>query len=100
MPYLLCQCLVLYLSNKFEILCTAQLRSVRTLYATDQQPHSRDIFINQKILPLDKQINQQEGKLANKVINGTFLLNDFLDHGDVIYPIQLRNNSELKIMVT
>ena len=28
--------------------------------------HLRDIFINQKILPLDKLINQQEGILAHK----------------------------------
>ena len=37
-------------------------------------------IINQKILPLDKLINQQEGILAYKVINDTFLLNDFLNH--------------------
>ena len=35
--------------------------AVRKHFATAQQPHSRDIFINQKILPLDKVINQQEG---------------------------------------
>ena len=46
--------------------CTAEKRSVRTLFATAQQRHSRDIFINQKILPLYKLINQQEGTLANK----------------------------------
>ena len=45
--------------------------SVHTLFATVQQPHSGDIFINQKILPLDKLINQQEGILAYKVINGS-----------------------------
>ena len=66
---------------------------VRTLFATVQQPHLRDIFINQKILPLDKLINQQEGILSYKVINGTFLLNDFLNHGDVIKSI-------LEILVT
>ena len=42
---------------------TAQKKSVRTLFATAQQLHAeqlmRDIFINQKILPLDKLINQQ-----------------------------------------
>ena len=37
------------------------------LFATAQQPHSRDIFVNQKILPLDKLINQQESILAYKV---------------------------------
>ena len=60
------------------MLCTAQKRSVRALFATAQQPHSRDIFINQKILPLDKLINQQEGILAYKVINGTYMLGDIL----------------------
>ena len=35
---------------------------------TVQQPHSRDIFFNQNILPLDKLINQQEGILAYKVV--------------------------------
>ena len=64
---------------------------MQTLYATAQQPHSKDNFINQKILPLDKLINQQDGILAYKVINGTYLLNDFLNHGDVRYQIQLQN---------
>ena len=32
----------------FKTLCTAQKRSVRTLFATAQQPHSRDIFIIKK----------------------------------------------------
>ena len=45
----------------FKMLCTAQKRSVRALFATSQQPHSRDILLNQKILPLNKLINQQEG---------------------------------------
>ena len=73
-----------------------QKRSVCTLFATVQQPHSR-VFINQKILPLDKLINQQEGILAYKVINGTFLLNDFLNHGEVGHQIQLWNNGDLRI---
>ena len=51
---------------------------VRALFATSQQPHSRDIFLNQKILPLDKLTNQQEGILAYKVINGTYLLGNIL----------------------
>ena len=61
--------------------------------------HSRDIFINKKILPLDKLINQQEGILSYKVINGTYLLNDFLNHGDVNprHQIQLRNIGDLRI---
>ena len=70
---------------------------MRTLFATAQQPHSRDIFINQKILPLDKLISQQEGILAYKVINGTYLLNDFLNHGDVLHQILVRNGGDLRI---
>ena len=50
-----------------------------------------------KILLLDKLINQQEGILAYKVINGTYLLNDFLNHGDVGHQIQLRNIGDLRI---
>ena len=83
--------------TNFKTLCTAQKRSVCTLFDTAQLPHSRDIFINQKILPLDKLINQQEGILAYKVINGTYLLNDFLNHGDVGPQIQLRNGGDLRI---
>ena len=63
----------------FKTLCAAQKRSVRTLFATAQQPHSRDIFINKKILFLDK------------------LLNDFLNHGDVRHQIQLRSTGDLRI---
>ena len=76
--------------TNLKTLCTAQKRSVRTLFATAQQPNSRDITINQKISPLNKLINQEEGILASKVINGTYLLNDFLNHGDVRHLIQLR----------
>ena len=50
-----------------------------------------------KIWLLDKLINQQEGILAYKVINGTYLLNDFLNHGDVGHQIQLRNFGDLRI---
>ena len=71
--------------------------SVRPLFATPQQPHSRDIFINQKISPLDKLINQQVCILAYKVINGTYMLNDFLNQGDVRHQIQLRNTGDLRI---
>ena len=53
------------------------------------------IFINQKSMPLDKLINQQEGILDYRVINGTYLLKDFLNHGDVRHQIQLRNISDL-----
>ena len=83
--------------TNFKTLCTAQKRSVRTHFATAQQPHNKDIFINQKILPLDKLINQQEGILAYQVINGTYLLDDFLNHGDVGQQIQLRNGGDLRI---
>ena len=83
--------------TNLKSVCTAQKRSVRTFFATAQQPHSRDIFINQKILPLYLLINQQEGILAYKVINGTYLLNDFLNHGDVRHRIQLRNNVDMRI---
>ena len=67
--------------TNLKMLCTAQKRSVHALFATAQQPHSRDIFLNQKILHLDKLINQQEGILAYKVINAytclvTFSLTD------------------------
>ena len=69
---------------------------MRTLFAAAQQPHSRDIF-SQKILPLDKLINQREPILAYKVINGTHLLNDFLNYGEVRHQIQLRNIGDLRI---
>ena len=59
------------------------------LFATAQQPHSRDIFLNQKILPLDKLIIQQEGILAYKVINGTYLLGDILtDRHELVLSTQ------------
>ena len=100
-PYLTC-CINVWSSTyrtNFKTLCTAQRRSDRTLFATAQQPHSRDILIHQRILPLDKMINQQEGILAYKVINGIYLLNDFLNHRDVNprHQIQLRNFSDQRI---
>ena len=98
-PYLI-YCINVWSSTyrtNLKTLFTAQKRSVRTLFAIAQQPNSRDIFINQKILPLDELINQQEGMLAYKVINGTFLLNDFLNRGDVRHQIQLRNIGYLRI---
>ena len=85
-----------YRTNLITI-CSSQKRSVCTLFATAQQPHSRDIFINQKKNPLDKLINQQEGILAYKVINGTYQLNEFLNHGDARHQIQLRNIGDLRI---
>ena len=72
------------------MLCTAQKRSVRALFATAQQPHSNDIFLNHKILHLDKLINQQEGILAYKVINGTYLLGDILTDTHELDHYQLR----------
>ena len=70
---------------------------MHTLFDTAQQPHSRNIFTNQKILPLDKLINQHEGILAYNGINGTCLLNDFLNHGDVRQQIQVRDISDLRM---
>ena len=64
--------------TNLKMLCTAQKRSVCALFATTQQLQLRDIFLNQKILPLDKLIHQQEGILAYKVIYGTYLLGDIL----------------------
>ena len=72
--------------------------SVGTLFATAQQPHSRDI-INQKNLPLDKLINQQKGELAYEVINDTYPLNNFLNHEDVRHQMQLRNIGDLRIQL-
>ena len=86
-----------YLTN-LKTRCTARKRSVRTLFATAQQHHSRDIFIDQKkILWINWLHNQQEGILAYKIINGTYLINDFLYHGDVRHQIQLRNIGDLRI---
>ena len=81
------------------MICTAQKRSVRVRFATAQQPHSRDIFLNQKILPLDKLTNQQEGILAYKVINGTYLLGDILTDRHELDHYQLRNYKNLRILL-
>ena len=77
------------------MLCTAQNRSLSALFATAQQPRSRDILLNQKILPLDKLINQQEGILDYKVINGTYLLGDILTDRHELDHYQLRNYEHL-----
>ena len=79
------------------MLCTALKRSVRVLFATGQQQHSSNIFLNQKNLPLDKLINQQEGILAYKVINGTYLLCDILTDRHELDNYQLRNYENLRI---
>ena len=81
------------------MLCTAQKRSVRALFATAQQPHVRDIFLNQKILPLDNLINQQEGILAYKVINGTYLQGDILADRHDLHHYQLRNDGNLRFQL-
>ena len=83
--------------TNLKLLCTAQKRSVRVLFATAQQPHSRDIFLHQKILPLDKLINQQEGILVYNVINGTYLLGDILTDRLELDHDQLRNSENLRI---
>ena len=79
--------------TNLKTLCTAQK------WSTGKQPHSRDIFINQNILPVDKLINKEEGILAYKVINGTYLLKDFLNHGDVGHQTQLRNGGDLRLYI-
>ena len=79
------------------MLCTAQKRSVRALFATTEQPHSRDIFLNQKILLLDKLFYQQEGILAYKVINGTYLFGDILTDRHELDHYQLRSYENLRI---
>ena len=83
LPYLLCQCLVLYLSNKFKNpMYSPKEISAYTLCYCSAAPFEG--YLHQsKNLRVDKQINQQEGILAYKVINGTYLLNEFLNHGDV-----------------
>ena len=89
-------CSSTYRTN-FKMLSTAQKRSVRALFATAQQPHSRDIFLNQKILPLDKLINQQESILVYKVINDTYLLGDIFTNRHELDHYQLRNCENLRI---
>ena len=79
-----------------KIVCSALKRSLRALSA--QQPHSRDIFLNQKILPLFKLINQQEGIFAYKVINGTYLFADILADRHDLHHYQLRNDENLRIL--
>ena len=62
------------------------------LLATAEQPHSSNIFLNKKILPLDKLINQEEGILAYKVINGMYLLINILTDRHELDHYQLRND--------
>ena len=70
---------------------------MRALFATAQQPHSRDILLNQKIRLLDKLIIQQEGILAYKVFNGTYFLGDILTDRHDLHHYQLRNDENLRI---
>ena len=74
--------------------CTKEI--LGALFATAQQPQSRDIFLNQKIIALD---NQQEGLLAYKVINGTYLLGDVLTDRLELDHYQLRNYENLRILL-
>ena len=83
--------------TNLKMLCTAQKRSVRALFATAQQPHSRDISFHQKNVHLDKLINQQEGIFPYKVINGTYLLGDILTDRHELDHYQLRNYENLRI---
>ena len=75
--------------------CSKDVSAYTRCYGSAAQ--SGRFFSNQKILPLDKLINQQEGILAYKVNNGTYLLNEFLNHGDFGHQIQLRNIRDLRI---
>ena len=75
---------------------------MHALFATAQQQHSRDIFLTQKILPLDKLIYQQELILPYKVINGTYLLGDILtdqfrNYENLRIPLHSKTHSQLFI---
>ena len=70
---------------------------MRAIFVTAQQPHSRDIFLNQKILTVDKLIHQQEIILAYKVINGTYLRGDIRTDRHELDHNQLRNYENLRI---
>ena len=83
--------------TNLKIVCTSLKRSVPALFTTAQQPHSRDIFLNQKIISLDKLINQQEGIVAYKVVTGMYLLGDILTDRHNLHHCQLRNNENLRI---
>ena len=80
--------------------CTKEIRACTICHRA--KPHSRDIFLNQKILILDKLINQQEGILAYKVINGTYLLIDILTdrHGLDHYQLRYYENRRISLHST
>ena len=60
------------------------------------QPYSRDIF-NKNSAPrqADYSTRRYTGLQGNQ--KGKYLLNDFLNHGNVRHQIQLRNNGDLRI---
>ena len=64
---------------------------MRALFATVQQQHSRDLFLTQKFLLLDKLINQQQGILAYNIINSILTDRHELHH------YQIRNYENLRI---
>ena len=68
-----------------------------TLCYCSAAPFERYLSHKSKNFASEQLINQQEGILAYKVINGTFLLNNFLNHGEVRHQIQLRNIGDLRI---
>ena len=70
---------------------------MRALFASGQHPHSRDIFLNQKILPLDKLNNQRELILAYILISGTYLLGDILTDRHELDHYQLKNYENIRI---
>ena len=97
-PYLTyCVNVCSYLSNKFKNpVYSPKEVSEYTLYYFPAAPFERYLH-HSKNPALDKLINQQESILTYKVIRCTYLLNDFLNHGDVSHQIQLKNNVDLSI---
>ena len=81
--------------KKYYVYCTTK-ESLRALFPIEQQPHSMDVFLSQNILPLDKLINNQEGILAYKGINGTYLLVDILTDTLDLHHCQLKKYKNLR----
>ena len=75
--------------------CTKEIRACTVCYraATAIEGY----FLKSKNLPLAKFINQQEGILAYKVINGTYWLGDILTDRHELDHNQLRNDENLRI---
>ena len=65
------------------------------LFATAHKPHSRDIFMAQKKLPLDKLIKLQEGIIANKVNSGQYWLGNFTN-----FRLRLGNFTNYELIQT